>query len=132
MQAHAQDFNLSRNTALRSIEIPVRQLGRYAKDVISTIATPTFCEVVLIFTEKEVSFQSMTTLARWMRELRKTRGTRTVFCLEASEALRREKLHMLALETEKAVAAGLYWFLACPPLVFSRTLAKCHPRYPSY
>lgn len=54
-----------------------------------------------------------------VRELHDIKEFKATFCLETIE----EKLHVLTLNTEKAVAAGLYDFLPRPPLVFSRTVA---------
>ena len=67
-----------------------------------------------------------------MRELYNIKEYRAVFCLEAREALGEEKLHILGLNTEKAVAAGLYDFLPCPPLVISRTFVRDNTQHVSH
>lgn len=59
-----------------------------------------------------------------LRDMYEIREFRVVFCLEALEELRAPNLHHLTLETEAAVAAGIYDFLPCPPIVFSRTVTR--------
>ena len=68
----------------------------------------------------------MALVIRYFYELKEFK---VAFCLEASERSRVEELHALKVDTEKAVAAGLYDFLPCPSLVFSRAAASYVRKY---
>ena len=88
---------------------------------LSTIVSPVFSEIVIVFSELDV-FRARP-LEPILRELYRTKEFRVAFCLETLEELRAESLRKLTLDTGAAVRAGLYDFLPCPPLVFSRTMA---------
>ena len=122
------DLALSRNTVLRSIEVPVRQLERHTKDAASTIATLTFSEVIIFF-EKEISHQSVPILAYGVRKLHEIYGKRMAFFFGGVGGFEERDA---GARNGEGNGSGLYDFLPYPPSVFSRTLAKCHPRYPSY
>ncbi|KAF9783267.1 hypothetical protein BJ322DRAFT_1110147 [Thelephora terrestris] len=122
VSSRTHEFNLSSNTALRSIEVPDSSLI-YSTEFLSTITSPVFSEIVVIFPESGASC-TWETLARVMHSLYEIRGFSVVFCLEGSETSRAEGQRELTVETEKAVAAGLYDFLPHPPLVFFRAIAN--------
>lgn len=124
MQAYAQD--LSCNTALRSIEVPVEPSAVHTRGLFSTIKSPAFSEIVFVFYESDVrnAWSMSDNLPRLVRELYEIKECQVVFCLDALDESREALLHLLALKTERAVAAGLYDFLPCSPLVFSRRMTK--------
>jgi hypothetical protein len=128
--SRVQDFNLSSSTALRSIEIPVVWLF-FSKQVLSTITSPTFSELVVIFPVDEAGRPSGT-MVRVLRDLYEVREFSVAFCLEASQMSRAEDLRKVKLEAEVAVEAGLYDFLPRPPLVFFQKVANYVPHYTSY
>ena len=120
--SRAQDFNLSSLAALRSIEVPVYSLVS-AREALATITSLAFREIVVVFYENGIGASSEIP-AREVRELYEIKEFSVAFCLVANEASRAENQRILALETERAVAAGLYDFLPRPPLVFSRMAAN--------
>lgn len=96
-----------------------RRIGR----LLSAITSPTFSEIVIIFSGRDV-YRPSESLALIVREFCKIKNFRVAFCLETLGDSRGENLRMLTLETERAAAAGLYDFLTYPPFVFSCTMAK--------
>ena len=129
MHSSVQVFHLSSCTALRFIEVPISLLI-YVSKALSTITSPVFFELTIIFSENEVDFSSEI-LARAIRELYGIKEFHVAFCLESLENSKADLQRKLAEETEGAVAAGLYDFLPRPPLVVSRTVAKYVRRYTS-
>lgn len=92
----------------------------YAGEVLPTITSPVFSEIVAVFFTSEVGRPSES-LACVVHELYKIKEFNVAFCLEALEtSVRMENQRKLTLETNEAMAAGLYDFLPCPPSVFSR------------
>ena len=63
-------------------------------------------------------------MARILREMYEVKEFRVAFRLETLEVLRVPNSCRLTSETRKAVTAGTYDFLPCPPLIFSRTVTK--------
>ena len=100
-----------------------QSFARETERLLSAITTPVFSEVVIIFTGGDVYCPSGS-LAPVTREIRGTKEFRVAFCLETSEKSRAESLRKLTLETERAVAVGVYHFLPRPPLAPSRS-ARC-------
>ncbi|KAF9783246.1 hypothetical protein BJ322DRAFT_1069790 [Thelephora terrestris] len=127
--SRVQNFNLSSSTALRSIEMPILSLF-FSKQVLSTITSPMFYELVVIFPGGEVGRPSGT-LVCVLRELYEVREFSVAFCLEALQMSRAEDLRKVKLEAEVAVEAGLYDFLPRPPLVFFQKVANYVPHYTS-
>jgi hypothetical protein len=125
-----QAFNLSGCTVLRFVEVPIFALPS-ARQLLSTVTSQAFSEIVIVISEDEVHSLSRR-LPFIVREVHKVKEFRVAFCLEALEESREAGLSTLTLETEAAVAAGLYFFLPCPPSVFSRTVVGCDRRYPHY
>jgi len=93
------------------------------KELFSTIVSPVFSELVVVFSEGEAHCPSGD-LACALREMHTIKGFRVAFCLEVLEELRVLGLHRLTLETRAATVAGTYDFLPCPPLVFSRAVTR--------
>ena len=94
---------------------------------VSTITSPLFSEIVIVFSEQEVLSPPLG-LARWLSKVYKVKEFRLAFCLEAAERTRAVYLRSLRLATQLEVDTGFYNFLPHPPVVFSRTLAKYnHP-----
>lgn len=118
------------NTALRTIEFPMpptfdpsRGYTRRIERLLSAITSPTFSEIVIIFSGRDV-YRPSETLASIVREFCKVKKFKVAFCLETQGYSRAENLRMLTLETERAAAAGLYDFLPHPPSVFACTMRK--------
>ena len=64
-------------------------------------------------------------LAGVVHELYEIKEFNVAFCLEALEtSVRMENQRKLTLETNEAVAAGVYDFLPYPPSVFSRPVSN--------
>ena len=121
--------SLSSNTVLRSLEVPgsviseSSTLARRIRNIFSTITSPAFSEVVVVFSEFDVRWLSRS-LDKVLREMYEIKEFRVAFCLETLEELRVLNLHQLTWETKAAVARGVYDFLLPPPLVFSRTVTR--------
>ena len=130
-QAHSdpRNFDLSSCTALRSLEISGPSL-LYANQAFYTITSPVFSEVVVIFSGRETDSRSSDVSYR-LRDLYRIREFSVRFFLEAfgsPAAIRDESQRKLTLETEEAVAKGLYDFLPSPPLIFTRTSRNHYAR----
>lgn len=130
LPVYPQTFDFSCNTVLRSLEVllhpivsPPQEHTRIIKELLFTITSPAFSEVVVVFSDRQVNALSES-LARVLQEMYDIKGFRVAFCLEALETSRAPNLHYLALRTRAAAAAGTYDFLPCPPLVFSRTVTR--------
>jgi len=123
----SQGFDLSRNTALRSLEVRasprLREYGTTLKKLLPTITSPVFSEIVVIFSENEVR-RLPPGLAKALHEMYKIRKFRVAFCLETIERFEAHNLRLLTSEIEVGALKGSLDFLPCPPSVFSRTLAK--------
>ena len=92
------------------------------KTLLSTITSPEFSEVVVIFPEG--GFRRVPErLVSVLREMYEIKKFRVAFCLELAER-RMPYAHRLTLEVEEGVAAGIYDFLPCPPSVFFRTMTR--------
>ena len=96
---------------------------RTIKALLSTIISPVFCEIVVVFSWREIDWISEG-LARILREMYDVREFKLAFCLEGLEGWRVLYTDRLASNTRAAVAAGTYDFLPCPPSVFSRTVMR--------
>ena len=110
--------------------MPVDITLEFAREVerpLSSIVSPVFSEIVFVFADD--IYHPPEVLASVIRDFYGIKEFRMAFCLEASERSRAEELHALRVDTEKAAAAGLYDFLPCPPLVFSRTVASYVRQY---
>ena len=93
------------------------------RELFSTIVSPEFSELVVVFSEGEAHCPSGD-LACALREMHEIKEFRVLFCLETLEELRVSSLHRLTLQARAATVAGAYNFLPRPPLVFSRTVTK--------
>ena len=131
-------MDLSRNTALRSLEVqlPSDASLDFASEIaqpLSSIISPAFSEIVVVFREGICCRPDPWRLAPVLRGLYGIKEFSLAFCLEAPETLRVEKQRTLKASTDRAVAAGLYDFLPCPPLVFSSTITyfrrRCYATY---
>ena len=124
---HPSLFDFSHNTLLRSLEIPLDfafpPSDRYDRTIkaLSTIKSPVFSEVVIVFSEVGCWQKP---LAEVLREMYMIRQFRVVFCLQTLEKLRTPALQRLISNTEKAMAEGIYDFLTCPPVVCSRPVSS--------
>ncbi|KAF9645693.1 hypothetical protein BDM02DRAFT_3189480 [Thelephora ganbajun] len=122
-----QNFDLSRNTVLRSLEVRAGLdpwvFTRALKELLLTITSPVFSEIVVVFSEEEVQWPPLG-LAEALRGIYQVRAFRLAFCLETVEWVEAENLRALTSTTQADVANGFYDFLPCPPVVFSRTVAK--------
>jgi len=117
-------INLSGNIALRSLEVPGLYLFHNAEiieDLLATITSLVFSEMVLIFSE---GVHLPPRLGEVLRGLHGIKDFGVAFCLETLEELRVLHLHRLTLETREAAAGGAFDFLPHPPLVFSRTVTR--------
>ena len=127
---YPQKFHLSCNTALRSMEIlvsaiisPSQTFSRRIEELLLTITSPAFSEIIVVFSESDV--HCVSGVFAWiLHEMYKIKEFRVAFCLETPEESRIANLHKLTSETRTAVRAGTYDFLPCPPSVFSRTTPR--------
>ena len=132
MQVYSQAIDLRSNTTLRSteVQIPVDISPEFTRKVrwpLSSIVSPTFSDIVFVFADD--IYHPPEALASVIRYLYEMKEFKVEFCLEASERSSVEELHALKVDTEEAVAAGLYDFLPCPSLVFSRAAASYVRQY---
>lgn len=124
-----QRFNLSSNTALRSLEVLGTLIADPPKnapvvsDLLSTIRSPAFSELIVVFSEFEIRWP-LKGLDEVLREMYKVKKFRVSFCVETLEELRVWNLRRLTSDTRKAVARGAYDFLPSPPFVYSRTVTR--------
>lgn len=102
---------------------PSRGYTRRIGQLLSAITSPTFTEIVIIFSGRDV-YRPSESLASIVREFCKIKEFRVAFCLETLGDSRAENLRMLTLETERAAVAGLYNFLPCPPMVFACSMTR--------
>ena len=123
----SQGIDLSHNTALRSLEVRasprLREYGDTLKELLPTITSPVFSDIVVVFSEHEVR-RLPTGLGGALHRMFKIRKFRVAFCLETMERLEAHNLRLLMSEIEVGALKGSLDFLPCPPVVFSRTLAK--------
>lgn len=123
----SQGFDLSRNTALRSLEVRASprllDYGTTLEELLPTITSPVFSEIVVVFSEEEVH-RLPPGLAKALHKMYKIRKFSVAFCLETIERFEVYSLRLLASEIEMGALKGSLDFLPCPPSVFSRTLAK--------
>lgn len=124
-----QRFNLTSNTALRSLEVlgsliadPPKN-APVVREILSTIRSPAFSELIVVFSEFEIRWP-LRGLDEVLHEMYKTKKFLVEFCVETLEELRVPNLRKLTLDTRKAVARGAYDFLPSPPFVFSRTITR--------
>ena len=128
MPAFPQHLDFSRHTAFRCLEVrlyPVSGSWGYIhaiKTLLSTIASPEFSEVVVLFPEGGIHWATER-LVSVLREMYEIKRFRVSFCLELAER-RMPYAHRLTLEVEAGVVAGIYDFLPCPPSVFFRTMTR--------
>lgn len=117
----------SRNTVLQSLEIQIFLLfpgySSALKELLPTIASPVFSEIVVIFPEKDAALPPPGIFGV-LREMYLIKGFRLAFCLEALDVSRMSNLRHLMMATQRAVAEGSLDFLPCPPAVFSRTVTE--------
>ena len=124
-----ESLDLSCNTVLRSLEVlgslvaKSPEHARTFREFLSTIASPAFSEVVVVFHELDVRWPPRG-LNEGLREMYKIKRFRVAFCLEALEELRVPNLHQLTLDTRAAAEGGAYDFLPSSPLVFFRTVTR--------
>ena len=120
-------FHLSCNTVLRTLEIRSSHLFQEyrstLKKLLSTITSPVFSEVVIIFAGEDVSRPPLG-MAGLLREMYEIKEFRLVYCLEALESSRELNLRELTIATQREVADGSFDFLPCPPLVLSRAVTE--------
>ena len=130
LSVYPQQFHLLCNTALKSMEVlisaiitPSQTFSRRVEELLLTITSPVFSEIIVIFSERDV--HCVSGIFAWiLHEMYKVKEFRVAFCLETLEESRVANLHKLISETRAAVRAGTYDFLSCPPSVFSRTVTR--------
>jgi len=123
----SQGFDLSRNTALRSLELRASphlpEYGNTLKELLPTIKSPVFSEIVVVFSEEDVRWLPPV-VTNVLLEMYKIRKFRVAFCLETIERFEAYSSRLLMSEIEGGAFKGSLDFLPCPPSVFSRTQAK--------
>ena len=100
---------------------PLWQTVRTIKELLSTIKSPAFSEIVVVFSEQGVYWTWGLPLTLF-REMYEIKEFRLAFCLEAPEESRVQDVRQLASRTRVEVAKGTFDFLPSPPSVFSRTV----------
>lgn len=127
--AFHQLCDLSRNTALRSLELMGSLISnspkhartiKEVKQLLSTITSPTFSEIVVVFSESDAHWMPRG-LGEALRDMHDIKKFRVAFCLETLGGFMAPSLRELTLETKRTTALGTYDFLPCPPVVFART-----------
>jgi len=120
-------FHLSYNTVLRTLEVRGSHLfqkcGRTLKKLLSTITSPVFNEVVIVFAGEDVYCPPLG-IAGVLREMYEIKKFHLVYRLEDLESSRESNLRELVVVTQKEVASGSFDFLPCPPLVVSRAVTR--------
>ena len=120
-------LNLSHLEDLRSLEVWVPStlegFGRDLSEVLPTITSPVFSEIVLIFSEDKVHWPPLG-LVEVIRGLHKIREFHLSFCLETTQDVVPNCFPALARMVYADVANDFYDFLHSPLAVFFRTLTK--------
>ena len=120
-------FHLSCNTALRTLEVrgshTFQKYCRTLKKLLSTIISPVFSEIVIVFAGDDVRWPPWG-MAGVLREMYEIKEFRLVYRLEVLESSRESNLRELTMATQKEVADGSFDFLPCPPLVLSRAVTR--------
>lgn len=94
------------------------------KELLPTITSPVFSEIVIIFTEKDAPFLPPPGMVNVLREMSVIKEFCLAFCLEALELSRVSSLRALTMATQREVAEGSFDFLPRHPSVFSRTVTE--------
>ena len=125
VRATAQTIDLSRNTALRSLEIPsffsLEGFSRAVEKLLLTITSPVFSKIIVTFCEAEMCLPRQG-VAEALSKMYRVRRFRLEFRLETMERLRVANLQALETMVRTEVANCSYDFLPCPPVVSFRAL----------
>ena len=127
MSPHSFDF--SRNSVLRSLEVPLSSAlppsDHYERTIkaLSTITSPVFSEVVIVIAHDEAGWWHKP-LAEVLREMYKIKEFKAAFRVQTSEELMALALQRLTLKARQAVEEDRYNFLPCSPVVRSRAAAS--------
>ena len=117
-QASIHGFDLSRHISLRSLEVRVDSIfrGFDLEKLLSTITSPVFSEIVLVFAEDGTRWPSLGLglIARELRGMYEIRQFRLGYCLETTGHLMSDHLRALTQSTQAEVADGYYDFLPSP------------------
>jgi len=122
------DLNLSRLKALRSLQVGAwgtdfplgDHLHTVVTEVFSTIASPVFSELVIVFAGRGISpLPRDTSLFTTLYAMNEIRPFQLVFLLEVSGCSQEEALRELAGVLEPVYVEGLLDFLGSPPVVRS-------------
>ena len=103
------------------------EYGGDLKELLPTVNSPVFSEIVVVFSKREVRWPPLSGLADPLREMHEAREFRLVFFLETAEENRAQNLQLLTSEIQAEVAKGSFSFLSSPPLAFPRTVEKYDP-----
>lgn len=132
-----QVFDLSKNRSLRSLEISLKDIPQcpdlaliFLMDILSTITSPVFSDLVIIFEDKAARYVHLLyhTLFSMVRRMYEVRPFRLVFRLEIRGGDHEETARMLKECIDAQVVRGELWFLPCPPVILSSTRARHRPR----
>jgi hypothetical protein len=93
------------------------------RDIVSTIRSPVFSEVILVFQRPDL-YRPYHISFDMFREMHSKQKFRLVFCLEVSKKYRDMVLHMMRRRMEWEIAHRRLDFLASPPTL---TISERNP-----
>ena len=128
-----QDFDLSKNRSLRSLEIAMKDISqcpdltlRFFRDILSTITSSVFSDLVIVLEERTTRYADFFQHALFtlVRRVYEARPFRLVFSLETRHDDREHTVGMLKKYIDAEAAAGGLNFLPCPPVILSSTRVR--------
>jgi len=116
-----KDFDLSHLRSLRSLEVTASSVSHGSRldpdllrDIISTINSPMFSEVVLVFQRPDL-YRPYSISFETFREMHSKRKFRLVFCLEVLKKYRNPGFQVMRQRMEYEMTQRRLNFLESPP-----------------
>ena len=115
-----QDFDLSHLRSLRSLEVTASSMSQASgapdllRDIVSTIKSPLFSEVILVFQRPDL-YRPYYIPFEVFRQMHSRRKFRLIFCLEVAKRYRNSGLRVMRQRMEYELAGKRLDFLETPP-----------------
>ena len=128
-----EEFDLSNNTSLRSLEVAMGAILHHAntsltflKDLLSTITSPAFSEIVIVVEDNVTHYADFFqhVLSKVVRRLYEVKPFRLVFCLKVWDGDREATVKRLKGYIDGEAAEGGLEFLPCPPVISTQQLGR--------
>ena len=115
-----QDFDLSHLRSLRSLEVTASSMSQASgapdllQDIVSTIKSPLFSEVILVFQRPDL-YRPYYIPFEVFRQMHSRRKFRLIYCLEVAKRYRNSGLRVMRQRMEGELAGKRLNFLETPP-----------------